>query len=159
MRKDEETERTLKAYSIAGTVEYQGRSRKEDDYVVARPVKAPKCAVCGKAEPEPFECEFCHEYFCEEHLPPEKHECKGLAEEKDEGAMSSEEEAATKRAIVAKMENIIGRLPGVYMLIDVAKPDELRVFLESLETMENVLTDIANRGDEEEPFDNPENLK
>jgi hypothetical protein len=145
MRKDEETERTLKAYSIAGTVEYQGRSRKEDDYVVARPVKVPKCAVCGKTEPEPFECEHCHEYYCEEHLPPEKHDCKG----QKEGSMGPEEEAAIKRAIVAKMENIVGRLPAAYMLIDVAKPDELRVFLESLETMENVLTDIANREDEE----------
>jgi hypothetical protein len=144
MRKDEETERTLKAYSIAGTMEYQARSKKEDDYVVARPVKAPKCAVCGKTEPEPFECEFCHEYFCEEHLPPDEHECKGQNKE----GMTPEEEAALKRSIVSKMEDIIGRLPEVYMLIDVADPDELRVFLESLETMETVLTDIANREDE-----------
>ena len=146
MRKDEETERTLKAYSIAGTMEYQGRSKKEDDYVVARPVKVPKCAVCGKTEPEPFECEFCHEYFCEEHLPADKHECKG----QKEGSMTPEEEAALKRSIVSKMEDIISRLPGVYMLIDVANPDELRVFLESLETMETVLADIANREDEGE---------
>jgi hypothetical protein len=144
MRKDEETERTLKAYSIAGTMEYQGRSKKEDDYVVARPVKAPKCAVCAKTEPEPFECEFCHEYFCEEHLPPDKHECKG----QNEVGMTPEEGAAIKRSIVSKMEDIIGRLPEVYMLIDVADPDELRVFLESLETMETVLTEIANREDE-----------
>ena len=145
MRKDEEVERTIRAYSKSGTFEYIPRSKKEDDYVVARPMKVPKCVVCGKTEPEPFECEFCHAYYCEEHLPPEKHECPGLKEE----GISREEEAALKRAIVAKMENIVGRLPGVYMLIDVAKPDELRVFLESLETMETVLNDIANREDEE----------
>jgi len=53
-----------------------------------------------------------------------------------------------KRAIVAKMENILGRLPAVYMLIDTAKPEELKEFLESLEKMENVLTGIARREDE-----------
>ena len=145
MRKDEETERTLKAYSISGTVEYIPRSKKEDDYVVARPMKVPKCVVCGKTEPEPFECEFCHQYYCEEHLSPEKHECKGQRE----GEMTPEEEAAIKRAIVARMENIIGRLPAVYMLVDIADPDELTAFLKHLEGLENVLTEIANREDEE----------
>jgi len=71
MRKDEEIERTIRAYSKSGTFEYIPRSKKEDDYVVARPMKVPKCVVCGKTEPEPFECELCHEYYCEEHLPPE----------------------------------------------------------------------------------------
>jgi hypothetical protein len=145
MRRDEEIERTLRAYSKSGTFEYVPRSKKEDDYVVARPVKIPKCVACGKTEPEPFECEFCHEYFCEEHLPPEKHECPGRKEEK----MTPDEEAAIKRAIVAKMENIIGRLPAVYMLIDSAGPDELIAFFRSLETMENVLTGIASREDQE----------
>jgi len=145
MRKDEEIERTLRAYSRSGTVEYVPRSKKEDDYVVARPLRVPKCAVCGRTEPEPFECEFCHGYFCEEHLPPEKHECAGKREE----GMSPEEEAAIKRAIVAKMENLIGRLPAAYMLIDSAGPDELVEFLKALETMENVLTAIAGREDEE----------
>lgn len=145
MRKDEEIERTLRVYSKSSTFEYIPRSKKEDDYVVARPMKVPKCVVCGKTEPEPFECEFCHEYYCEEHLPAEKHECPGLEEE----SMSPEDEAAIKRAIAAKMENIIGRLPGVYMLIDCANPEELKAFLESLERMENVLTSIANREDEE----------
>ncbi len=145
MRKDEEIERTLRVYSRSSAVEYVPRSKKEDDYVVARPVKVPKCAVCGKTEPEPFECEFCHEYYCEEHFPPEKHECP----RRKEGEMRPEEEAAIKRAIVAKMENIIGRLPAVYMLIDSARPEELTAFLKHLEGMENVLTDIANREDEE----------
>ena len=149
MRRDEENERAIRAYSKPGTFDYVARSRKEEDFVVARPMKAPKCKVCGKAEPEPFECEFCHEYFCEEHLPAEKHECPGFKEESQGEGTSPEEEAAMKRAIVEKMENMIRRLPGVYMLIDVAKPDELRVFLESLETMETVLDDIANREDEE----------
>jgi hypothetical protein len=144
MRKDEETERMLRIYSKSSTFEYVPRSGKEDDYVVARPMKAPKCVVCGKTEPEPFECEFCHEYYCEEHLPPEKHECPGKREEK----MSREEEAAIKRAIVARLENIVGRLPAVYMLIDSAGPEELEAFLKSLETMENVLTGIAAREDE-----------
>jgi|GEM_PF-5602635 len=144
MRKDEEIERTLKAYSIAGTVEYTSRSRKEDDYVVARPVKVPKCAVCGKIYPEPFECEFCGEYYCEEHLPQEKHECKGRKEE----AMDPEEEAAIKRAIVTKLENIIGQLPAVYMLIDSADPKELKTFLEHLEGLEDVLTHVADREEE-----------
>jgi hypothetical protein len=143
MRKDEEIERMLRVYSRSGAVEYVPRSKKEDDYVVARPMKVPKCAACGKTEPEPFECEFCHEYFCEEHLPPEKHECPGLKEK-----MTREEEAAIKRAIVAKMENMIGRLPAVYMLIDCANPEELAEFLRSLEAMENVLTGIADRDDE-----------
>ncbi|HTY89940.1 MAG TPA: AN1-type zinc finger domain-containing protein [Methanocella sp.] len=145
MRKDEEIERTLRVYSKSSTFEYIPRSKKEDDYVVARPMKAPKCVTCGKTEPEPFECEFCHEYYCEDHLPAEKHECPGLKE----GEMSPEDEAAIKRAIVAKMENIVGRLPAVYMLIDSAKPDELRAFLEALETMENLLTDIVNREEEQ----------
>jgi len=144
MRKDEETERMLRVYSKSSTTEYVPRSKKEDDYVVARPLKVPKCVVCGKTEPEPFECEFCHEYYCEEHLPPEKHECTGKREEK----MTREEEAAIKRAIVAKMENLIGRLPAVYMLIDCASSDELAEFLKALETMENVLTNIAERDDE-----------
>jgi hypothetical protein len=145
MRKDEEIERTLRIYSRSSTFEYVPRSKKEDDYVVARPVKAPGCVVCGKAEPEPFECEFCHESYCEEHLPAEKHECKGKTEE----TMTPEEESAIKRAIAAKLENIIGRLPAVYMLIDSAEPEELVEILKSLETMENVLTKIANREDEE----------
>ncbi len=145
MRKDEEIERTIRVYSKSGTFEYIPRSKKEDDYVVARPMKVPKCVACGKMEPEPFECELCHEYYCEEHLPPEKHECPGLKE----GSVSPEEEAAMKRAIVAKMENILGRLPAVYMLIDSAKPEELKEFLETLERMENVLTGIADREDEE----------
>jgi hypothetical protein len=144
MRKDEEIERTLRVYSRSSTVEYVPRSKKEDDYVVARPVKVPKCAVCGKTEPEPFECEFCHEHYCEEHLPPEKHECPG----QKEGEMTREEEAAIKRAIAAKLENIIGRLPAVYMLIDSANPEELVAFLRSLETMEGVLTGIAGRDEE-----------
>lgn len=144
MRKDEEIERTLRAYSRSGTVEYVPRSKKEDDYVVARPVKVPKCVLCGKTEPEPFECEYCHEYYCEEHLPPEKHGCPG----QKEGEMTPEEEAAIKRAIAAKLENIIGRLPAVYMLIDSANPEELVAFLKSLETMENVLTSIADRDEE-----------
>lgn len=147
MRKDEENEMTLKAYSIAGTVEYVARSKKEDDYVVARPVKVPKCAVCGKTEPEPFECEFCGEYYCEEHLPEEKHECKGKKEE----TAGPEEEAAIKRAIAAKLENLIGKLPAVYMLIDSAGPEELAAFLEHLEGLEDVLTHVAEREDEEEP--------
>jgi hypothetical protein len=149
MRKEEEIERTIRAYSKSGTFEYIPRSKKEDDYVVARPMKAPKCAVCGKTEPEPFECEFCHEYYCEEHLPPEKHECPGLREEAEPEAVSPEEEAAMKRAIVAKMENILGRLPAVYMLIDTARPEELKEFLEALDTMEGVLKGIAGREDEE----------
>lgn len=144
MRKDEEIERMLRVYSRSGAVEYVPRSKKEDDYVVARPMKAPKCAVCGKTEPEPFECEFCHEYYCEEHLPPEKHECPGKKEE----TITREEEAAMKRAIVAKMENLIGRLPAVYMLIDCADPEELKEFLRALETMEDVLTGIARRDEE-----------
>ncbi len=146
MRKDEEIERTIRAYSKSGTFEYIPRSKKEDDYVVARPMKAPKCVACGKTEPEPFECEFCHEYYCEEHLPPEKHGCPGLREEPE--GIPPEEEAAMKRAIVAKMENILGKLPAVYMLIDTARPEELREFLEALEKMENVLTGIAGREDE-----------
>jgi hypothetical protein len=144
MRKDEEIERTLRVYSRSSTVEYVPRARKEGECVVARPVKVPECAVCGKREPEPFECEFCHEYYCGEHLPPEKHECLGKKEEK----MSREEEAAIKRAIVAKMENIIGRLPAVYMLIDSASPEELVAFLGALKTMEDVLTGIASRDEE-----------
>jgi hypothetical protein len=144
MRKDEEIERTLRVYSRSSAVEYVPRSKKEDDYVVARPVKVPKCAVCSKTEPEPFECEFCHEYYCEEHLPPEKHECPGQKEEK----MTREEEAAIKRAIVAKLENIIGRLPAVYMLIDSASSGELMAIFQSLEAMENVLTSIAEKEDE-----------
>jgi hypothetical protein len=146
MRKDEETERMLRIYSKSSTFEYVPRTRKEGEYVVARPVKVPECAVCGKTDPEPFECEFCHDYYCEEHLPPEKHECPGKREEKEK--MSHEEEAAIKRAIVAKMENIIGRLPAVYMLIDSASPEELVAFLKALETMEDVLTGIASRDDE-----------
>ncbi|BAI62573.1 hypothetical protein MCP_2501 [Methanocella paludicola SANAE] len=145
MRKDEEIERTLRVYSRSSTFEYIPRSKKEDDYVVARPMKAPKCVVCGKTEPEPFECEFCHEYYCEEHLPPEKHECPGLREE----PVSPEEEAAMKRAIVARMENIIGKLPVVYLLIDSAKPGELKELLEALEKMEGVLAGIADREGEE----------
>ncbi len=144
MRKDEETERMLRIYSRSSAVEYVPRSKKEDDYVVARPMKVPKCVACGRTEPEPFECEFCHDYYCEEHLPPDKHECPGHKE----GEMSPEEEAAIKRAIVARMENMIGRLPAVYMLIDCAKPDELAAFLKSLETMEEVLTGIASRDEE-----------
>jgi AN1-like Zinc finger len=144
MRKDEEIERTLRAYSKAGTFDYVPRSKKEDDYVVARPMKPPECVVCGKAEPEPFECEFCHEFFCEEHLPPDKHECRGAEEEK----MTPDEKAAVKRAIAAKMENLIGRLPAVYMLIDVGNGEDLAAILRSLETIENVLTDIAHREDE-----------
>ena len=142
MRKDEENERAIRAYSKAGTYDYVPRSKKEDDYVVARPMKVPKCVVCGKTEPEPFECEFCHEYYCEEHLPQEKHDCKG--ESKEETA-SWEEAASMKRAIVAKMENMIGRLPAVYMLIDTAEPDELKGFLECLQEMEGILNDIADR--------------
>ncbi len=144
MRKDEETERMLRIYSRSSAVEYVPRSKKEDDYVVARPMKVPKCVACGRTEPEPFECEFCHDYYCEEHLPPDKHECPGHKE----GEMSPEAEAAIKRAIVARMENMIGRLPAVYMLIDRAKPDELAAFLKSLETMEEVLTGIASRDEE-----------
>lgn len=144
MRKDEEIERTLRVYSKSSTFEYIPRSKKEDDYVVARPMKVPKCKACGKTEPEPFECEFCHEYYCEEHLPQEKHECPGIKEE----AVPPEDEAAIKRAIVAKMENIIGRLPAVYMLIDSGNAADLKAILQSLETMESVLTDIANREDE-----------
>lgn len=135
----------LRIYSKSSTFEYVPRSKKEDDYVVARPVKIPKCAVCGKTEPEPFECEFCHEYYCETHLPSEKHGCPGQKEE----TMTPEEEAAIKRAIAAKLENIIGRLPAVYMLIDSANPEELVAIFQQLEAMENVLTNIANREDEE----------
>jgi hypothetical protein len=142
MRKDEEIERTLRVYSKSSTFEYIPRSKKEDDYVVARPMKVPKCRICDKEQPEPFECEFCHEYYCEEHLPPEKHECPG---QKEGDETSAEEAASMKRAIVAKMENIIGRLPAVYMLIDSADPDELKAFLEALDTMENVLNDVADR--------------
>jgi hypothetical protein len=149
MRKDrdEETERALRIYSKSGTSEYVPRSKGEDDYVVARPLKVPKCAACGKTEPEPFECEFCHEYYCEEHLPPEKHDCPGYRErgrEREESA-TREEDAAMKRAIVAKMENIIGRLPARYMLIDTASHEELEEFLRALEAMEDVLTGIASR--------------
>lgn len=144
MRKDEEIERTLRAYSKAGTFEYVPRSKKEDDFVVARPMKAPKCAACGRKEPEPFECEFCHEYYCEEHLPPEKHDCPGPVEEK----MTPEEKAAMKRVIVMKMENIVGRLPAVYMLVDSANSEELASIREALDTIEDALTDIAHREDE-----------
>jgi hypothetical protein len=144
MRKDEEIERTLRVYSKSSTFEYIPRSRKEDDYVVAKPMKLPECAVCGRREPEPFECEFCHEYFCEEHLPAEKHECRRARKEE----MMPEDEAAIKRAIAQKLENIIGRLPAVYMLIDSANGEELAVILGSLETLENELTAIAEREDE-----------
>ncbi len=144
MRKDEEIERTLRIYSRSSTFEYVPRSKREDDYVVARPVRMPKCVICGKTEPEPFECEFCHEYYCEEHLPPEKHDCKGPQE-----SMAPEEEAAIKRAIAAKFENIIESLPTVYMLIDSANPDELIAILQQLEAMEDVLAKIAARQDEE----------
>jgi hypothetical protein len=145
MRKDEETERTLRIYSKSSTYEYVPRSKKREDYVVARPVKAPKCVVCGKADPEPFECEFCHELYCEEHLPAEKHDCPGRKGEE----MPPEEAAAIKRAIAAKLENIIGRLPAVYMLIDGAGADELVEVLQHLEGLEDVLTKIADREDEE----------
>jgi hypothetical protein len=144
MRKDEEIERTLRVYSKSSTFEYIPRSRKEDDYVVAKPMKLPECAVCGRKEPEPFECEFCHEYFCEDHLPAEKHECGAKLEEKG----TPEEEAAIKRAIVAKLENIIGRLPAVYMLIDSAGFEELKAFLQALEVMEDTLTKVAEREEE-----------
>ncbi len=135
----------LRIYSKSSTYEYIPRSKKEDDYVVARPMKAPKCVVCGKTEPEPFECEFCHEYYCEEHLPPEKHECPGIREEK----MTREEEAAIKRAIAAKLENIVGRLPAVYMLIDSADQEELVTIFQALEAIENALTKTAGGEGEE----------
>ncbi len=144
-RKDEEIERTLRVYSKSSTYEYVPRTKKAEEYVVARPVKVPRCVACGKTEPEPFECEFCHEYYCEGHLPPEKHECPGRKEE----AMSREEEAAIKRAIAARLGDIIGRLPEVYMLIDSANAEELAAILQSLEALESVLTGIADREGEE----------
>lgn len=153
MRKDEENERTIRAYSKAGTFEYVPRSKSEDDYVVARPMKAPRCAACGSPEPGLHECEFCHEYYCEAHLPQEKHGCPGPAGE----APAAGDLAAMKRAIAAKMEDLVARLPAVYLLIDSAGPEELKAFLESLEKMGDVLTRIAGR--EEDRDMAPENLK
>ncbi len=144
MRRDEEIERTIRIYSRSSTFEYVPRSKRDDDYVVARPVRVPKCAICGKTEPEPFECEFCHEYYCEEHLPPERHDCPGQKE-----GMAPEDEAAVKRAIAAKLQNIMEQLPAVYILIDSAGSDELIAILQHIEAMEGVLAEIAARQDED----------
>jgi hypothetical protein len=142
MRKDEEIERTLRVYSKSSTFEYIPRSKKEDDYVVAKPMKLPECVVCGKKEPEPFECEFCGGLFCDEHLLPDEHQCKGYKGEED---VPIEEVRLMKQAIAMRLESIIRQAPQAYMLVDMAKPGELRALLGQLEEMEKTFLAIAER--------------
>jgi len=40
------------------------------------------CYKCGKRIYSPDRCPHCGLTFCEEHMPPEKHDCLAVAEEK-----------------------------------------------------------------------------
>ena len=41
-----------------------------------------KCSYCQEDELLPFTCRYCSDRFCRLHHLPERHECKGLAQEK-----------------------------------------------------------------------------
>ena len=40
-----------------------------------------KCEYCREKLVLPFQCSFCHKYFCNEHLPVHKHYCTSISRE------------------------------------------------------------------------------
>lgn len=137
---DEENERILRIYSKSSIVEYTPREMKREDMVTAKPVELPKCAVCGKSEPEPFECEHCGKYYCDEHLAPEKHKC---SYEKEEREKREQEELELKMALMARFEEMIAHRPDIYMIIDRASAKELKALMKCLDELNETLADIS----------------
>ncbi len=140
---DKKNEEIVRIYAHSGTFEYIPRATAEDQNVMAKPVAPPKCAICGKMEPEPFQCEHCGKYYCDEHLASEKHDCT-FAKDKEE--QRKQEELALKMALMSKFENISAQRPDIYMLIDQASAKELKEMLKHIDALEKLLANV-NRGD------------
>jgi|WetSurMetagenome_2_1015567.scaffolds.fasta_scaffold444426_1 hypothetical protein len=143
---DKRNEEIIKAYSHIGTFEYIPRARPEDENVTAKPVEMPKCVICGKMEPEPFECEHCGQYYCDDHLAPEKHDCT-YAKEKEE--QREQEELALKMALMSKIEGLSAHRPDIYMLIDHASSEELKDMIGHLDALEQALAKVSGSNVEE----------
>lgn len=143
---DKKNEEIVRIYSHSGTFEYVPRARPEDENVTAKPVELPKCAICGKTEPEPFECEHCGKYYCDEHLAPEKHKC---TYEVDERQKREQEALGLKMLLMARLENISERRPDIYMLIDQASVKDLKEMIKHVEALENILSMVHQSHDKE----------
>jgi len=138
---DKKNEEIVRIYSHSGTFEYIPRAIPQDQEVTAKPVAFPKCAICGKMEPEPFECEHCGQYYCDEHLATENHKC---TLEKDKLEERKQEELALKMEIMAKLEGISENRPDIYMLIDQASANDLKEMIKHIDALEKVLARVSN---------------
>jgi hypothetical protein len=138
---DKKNEEIVRIYAHSGTFEYIPRETPQDQNVTAKPVAFPKCTICGKMEPEPFECEHCGQYYCDEHLAPEKHECTHTKDKEEE---QKQEELALKMEMMARLEGISENRPDIYMLIDQASIQDLKEMLGHIDALENILANLSN---------------
>ena len=139
---DKKNEEIVRIYAHSGTFEYIPRATAQDENVMAKPVAPPKCAICGKMEPEPFQCEHCGKYYCDEHLASEKHDCT-FAKDKEE--QRKQEELALKMTLMSKLEYISAQRPDIYMLIDQASAKELKEMLRHIEALEQLFANVNTR--------------